>query len=321
MKYQWALSTLEGAFENWNIKLTELWGLLTQSPESFRGGQIWNIIVAIHNTMQAIGLATLVVFFFLGVLRTGSYLELQRPQQAFRLVLRFALAYTLVVYGMDIMLKLVAFGQGLVSEVMISSGLTTAAQTVPETMRYAVSSLSLLQAALFWVLGLVASICTTVMSIIILLQVYGRFFKLYIFIVISPIPLSASAGEGTESITRSFIKSFALVCLEGLIVVLACIIFSSFAASPPNMEGSGLTPAESMRLEELYNTDTSNMGEIDKMIHDAEISGLEAKKSGQVNADAFGYAWNYLTETLFSMLLLVGTIKMSSSMLREMFGN
>ena len=32
---------------------------------------------------------------------------------------------------------------------------------------------------------------------------------------------------------KSFIKSYSAVCLEGAIIVLACIIFSVFAASPP----------------------------------------------------------------------------------------
>ena len=31
----------------------------------------------------------------------------------------------------------------------------------------------------------------------------------------------------------SFLKSYAGVCLEGVVIVLACVIFSAFASSPP----------------------------------------------------------------------------------------
>ena len=71
------------------------------------------------------------------------------------------------------------------------------------------------------------------MSFIIILTVYGRFFKLYMYTAISPVPLSTFAGEPTQNVGKSFLKSYAAVCLEGAIIVLACIIFSVFAASPP----------------------------------------------------------------------------------------
>ena len=48
-----------------------------------------------------------------------------------------------------------------------------------------------------------------------------------------PVPLSAFAGEPSQNIGKSFIKSYSAVCLEGAIIVLACIIFSLFASSPP----------------------------------------------------------------------------------------
>lgn len=51
--------------------------------------------------------------------------------------------------------------------------------------------------------------------------------------VIAPIPLSTFAGEPTQSIGKSFLKSYASVCLEGAVIVLACVIFSAFASSPP----------------------------------------------------------------------------------------
>ena len=62
---------------------------------------------------------------------------------------------------------------------------------------------------------------------------YGRFFKMFMYTAIAPIPLSTFAGEPTQSIGKSFLKSYASVCLEGAVIVLACVIFSAFASSPP----------------------------------------------------------------------------------------
>ncbi len=44
MSDNWVVSTLESALETWNDKLTEIWALVAQTPESFRGGEIWNVI-------------------------------------------------------------------------------------------------------------------------------------------------------------------------------------------------------------------------------------------------------------------------------------
>ena len=59
------LDNLENALRTWADKLAEIWNLLTQDPETFRGGTIWNIIRSIHGSLQAIGLALLVLFCFL----------------------------------------------------------------------------------------------------------------------------------------------------------------------------------------------------------------------------------------------------------------
>lgn len=66
-----------------------------------------------------------------------------------------------------------------------------------------------------------------------ILTVYGRFFKLYLYTAIAPIPLSTFGGEPSQQVGKSFIKGYTAVCLEGAIIMLACVIFSVFASSPP----------------------------------------------------------------------------------------
>lgn len=58
----WVVQNLENALDTWNEKLSEIWSLLTQSPQDFKGGTIWEVIVDINGAVQAIGLALLVLF-------------------------------------------------------------------------------------------------------------------------------------------------------------------------------------------------------------------------------------------------------------------
>ena len=63
----WVVNNLNNSLDTWNDKLTEIWTLITESPETFKGGTIWNVITNIYGAIQAVGLALLVLFFVIGV--------------------------------------------------------------------------------------------------------------------------------------------------------------------------------------------------------------------------------------------------------------
>lgn len=240
MSDNWVIQNLENALEVWNGKLSEIWQLITQSPQTFKGGDIWNIVVNIHGALQAIGYALLVLFFVIGVMKTcGSFAEVKKPEHALKLFIRFALAKAVITYGMDLMLALLNIVQGVISTIMNSAGFGSSASTVlPTEIVTAVEDCGFFESIPLWAVTLIGGLFIWVLSFVMILSVYGRFFKIYMFTAIAPIPLSSFAGEPTQSIGKSFIKSYAAVCLEGAIIVLACIIFSVFASSPPVVDAS-----------------------------------------------------------------------------------
>lgn len=235
MSDNWIVQNLQNALDVWNGKLTEIWTLITQSPQSFKGGSIWNVIQNIHGALQAIGLALLVLFFVIGVVKTcGSFAELKRPEHAIKLFIRFAIAKGIITYGLELMLAFMEIIQGIISTIMTSAGFGNATQTVlPSKIVDAIEDCGFFESIPLWAITLIGGLFVWVLSFVMILSVYGRFFKLYMYTAIAPVPLSTFAGEPTQNIGKSFLKSYASVCMEGAIIVLACIIFSVFAASPP----------------------------------------------------------------------------------------
>ena len=235
MSDSWVVQNLQNALNTWNEKLAEVWKLLIQSPKTFKGGSIWHVILNIHGGLQAIGLALLVLFFVVGVVKTcGSFTEVKKPEHALKLFVRFAIAKGVVTYGLELMLALFDIAQGVVSKIMKMAGLGKVGKTIlPKEMIKAIEDCGFFESIPLWAVTLIGSLFITVLSFIIIMSVYGRFFKLYMYTAIAPIPLSTFAGEPTQQIGKSFLKSYAAVCLEGAIIVLACVIFSVFAASPP----------------------------------------------------------------------------------------
>lgn len=231
----WVVQNLQKTLSTWNEKLAEIWSLLTQAPSDFKGGSIWGVILNIHGALQAIGLALLVLFFLVGVVKTcGSFAELKKPEHAVKLFIRFAIAKGVVTYGLELMLAIFDIAQGVIETIMNSAGIFSTNQAaLPTEMITAIEDCGFFESIPLWAVTLIGSLIITILSFIMILTVYGRFFKLYLYTAIAPIPLSTFAGQPTEQIGKSFLKSYAAVCLEGAIIILACIIFSKFSASPP----------------------------------------------------------------------------------------
>ena len=238
MSDNWVVQMLEVALHTWSGKLAEIWSLVTQPPEEFKGGEIWNVIVNIHNGLLAIGIALLVLFFVVGVMKSaGSLAELKRPEVAVKLFIRFILAKAVVTYGMELMLSFIAIVQGIISQIMSSSGFGEAlAVTLPDDLVATIESCGFFESIPLWIVSILCVVIIWILSLVLIMSVYGRFFKLYMYTAIAPIPLAAFAGEPTQNIGKSFVKSYAAVCLQGAIIVLACIIFSVFAASDPAVD-------------------------------------------------------------------------------------
>lgn len=273
----WIVQNLQNALDTWNEKLAEIWQIITQSPENFKGGGIWDVIVQINGALMAIGLALLVLFFVIGVMKTcGSFAEVKKPEHVLKIFIRFVLAKAVVTYGLELMMAVFNIVQGVVSTIMNAAGFGGATQTVlPQEMVSAIEDVGFFDSIPLWAVTLIGGLFITVLSFVMIMSVYGRFFRLYLYTAIAPIPLSSFAGEPTQNVGKSFLKSYTAVCLEGAIVVLACIIFSLFATSPPVVDTS---------------------------------------------AAAITQVWSYIGEIAFNMLVLVGAVKMSDRVVREMMG-
>ena len=239
MSDNWIVQNLNSALQTWSDKLAEIWTLLTQSPENFKGGAIWSVMTNINGGLRAIGYGLLVLFFAAGLVKTcGSFTDMKKPEHVVKAFIRFALAQGAVMSGMELLTAIFSIVQGIVT--------------------------------------LLGSLLITVLSFVMILTVYGRMFKLYMYTAIAPIPLATFAGEPTQSVGKNFIRSYAGVCLEGAIIALACIIFSVFAASPPAV--------------------------------------------GDTSLSAVTIVWNYIGELVFNLLVLVGAVKASDRIVKEIMG-
>ena len=231
----------------------------------------------INGALKAIGYGLLVLFFAVGVVKTcGSFTDVKRPEHAFKLFIRFVLAKAAVGYGLDLMLAVFQIVQGMVSTIITQSGLTGASgTTLPQEIIDKINQVGFWDSIPLWAVTLLGSLFITILSFIMILTVYSRMFKIMMYTAITPIPLSAFAGEPTSNIGKNFLRSYAGVYLEGAVIALACVIFSVMAASPPAV--------------------------------DPNVSAVTA-------------VWSYVLELIFNLLVLVGAVRMSDRIVKELLG-
>ena len=278
MSDNWIVANLENAFGIWYDKMTELGSLITTSPQNFKGGAIWSVVQNINGGLQAIGLGLLILFFAMSIFKsTASFRDFQRPEYALKHFIRFVAAKTAITYAMDIMVAIYTICGGVVEYIAGGmGGFGAVSVTLPAAIETAVEDAGFWASIPLWLVTILGSLFITVMSFIMIMSVYGRFFRLYMYTAIAPVPIAAFGGEATAEIGKHFVKSYAGVCLEGAVIVLACIIFSAFSSTS--------TPA----LDTSITTVT--------MI------------------------WKYIGEVIFNMLVLVGLIKGSDRIIKEMLG-
>lgn len=278
MSENWIVGNLQSAFATWNSKLVEIWSLVTTTPETFRGGAIWDTIVSINDGLKAVGYGLLVLFFAMNLFQSAaSFRDFQRPEFALKHFIRFAAAKVAVGYTMDIMTTVFAICGGVVQSVMGSiGGMTAASVALPQEIVDAIEEVGFLASIPLWLVSLLGSLFITIMSFVLIMSVYGRFFKLYMYTALAPLPLSSFAGEGTSFAGKAFLKSYVGVCMEGAIIVLACLIFSAFMSGSAPMVDTSLS--------------------------------------------AVTMSWQYIAETIFNMLVLVGLVKGAERIVKEMFG-
>lgn len=248
----WVVQNIENALGAWNGKLAELWALLTESPEAFKGGDVWSVITGIAGALQGIGYGLLVLFFAMGVFQNAAgFKEIQRPEFAIRHFVRFAAAKVAVGYSLDIMTAIFKICGSVVNTAMSGlGGLVGTAASLPAELVSAIEGIGFLESIPLWLVSFLASLLITVLSFILILTVYGRFFRLYMYTALAPLPLASFAGEGTSQAGKAFIKSYIGVCMEGVVIVLACLIYSAFLSSSTPAVNASL-PAVTMAWEYL----------------------------------------------------------------------
>ena len=84
-----------------------------------------------------------------------------------------------------------------------------------------------LQVTIIWIVFKFSSMLITVVVI-------GRMVEIYIYTAIAAVPIATLGGGDLGMIGKNFLKSFAAVCVQGVLIYIAMSMFGTLAVSSPS---------------------------------------------------------------------------------------
>ena len=152
----------------------------------------------------------------MGDVRTcGSFTEVKKPEHSLKLFIRFAITKGVITHELELMLALFNIVQGTISTIMNTAGFGKTNQTtLPSEMITTIEDCGFFESIPLWAVTLIGGLFITVLSFIMIMTVYGRFYKLYMYTALAPISLSTFASESSQNVGKSFIKSYCACCLK-----------------------------------------------------------------------------------------------------------
>lgn len=240
------MDMIQGALDLWMWVLEKVYYLLVLDLEGF-SPTVYSVMRDINGALQAFGYAFLILFTLMEIVRTSSNLqEAKRPEYVLKVFVRMILTKYVIGYGFQLVNNLFSLVRGMITTIFEASGLMDSSGiwtelTVPSELtdglgNFLTDTLNKLTMNLFNLLPTLFIILTylimLVLAVTLILTVFGRFFKLYMFLAISPVPLSLFGSRETSGMAKNYLKSFVSACLDGAIIALAVVVFSAYMQSP-----------------------------------------------------------------------------------------
>lgn len=332
MRNNWIISNLTAALDFFNSMLQNLYDLLTINPVTHQGGAVWDVVNGIYDALLGSSISLLFIFFYIGLLQESSdFIKHRKGGPIIWGFVLFTFMSGFLIYGRYILILIFSIGKEFVDSIALENGMnvfTNAAWAVlPDSVANATNGLSGTSAILLWIVTFFAAVLIMASCFVILMVIYGRLFKIYLHIAIAPLLLACAGGKATMHHFQSFLRSFIGVVLEGVAIIIACLIFGAFANNFEMENPIGVTTPNisTMTEEEIITYAEENNISIEEAITkltDASLTETQniVSQTDEAKAQNAAMVWKYLGQMLIMFLLMAGTIKGADETIRRMMG-
>ncbi len=331
MEGNWITANLQAALDFFNAMITFMYDLLTLNPVTYRNGAIWKVANGIYDGLLGTAISLGIIFICMGFIEdAGDFIQHKNAGPFFWTFIKIMFMSAILIYGRYVLIWIFSIGKELIDNVVLENGIknvmTATWAVIPNNVYSATGGLTLSSGIVFWVVTLLAALVIMVSCFTIMLTVYGRILKIYMHIAIAPLPLACYTSKATMQHFITFVRSFVAVILEGVFIIIVCLLFSAFAngfdiQNPIDNSTSITLDKDNMTDEEKEALGDAISGMGNNEVPTVEVSiGPNLNFSDSNAAQNAEIVWKYLGEMLFMFVLMAGMIKGADVEIKKMLG-
>lgn len=345
----WIVANLNAAIDFFSDCMSKLYAILMINPITYGDGGVWDVVSRIYDVLIGPCLSIMMSIYLVNLIQeTGDLIKFKRPGNLVWSFIIISFIVAVMTGGKYLLLLIFWIGRELMDKVCGMEGVDFLRLTwieLPDAITNATNNLSLGNGIIFWVVTLICALIVMVSCFGILFVVYGRLMKIYLHIAMAPVAISTCTSRATRQTFTAYVRSFVGVCIEGLVIIVVCMIFSAFAnnfnfQNPTNEPQIGevgemasdeyLTEEQKQAIKDAMTVDDveaflsmTDEDEKTEYMNSLNIPGLPTinKKtlavvedylrtnSGENRAKNAEMIWKYLAEMMFLYLLMAGMIK------------
>lgn len=297
----WILSTLQASIAFFDAWMSQLYEVLMLDPISYQNGTIWRTVSKIYDALMGPAVSILIIGFYIALIHdSGEFIKTRHFGSVVWTFILLCITASLLQGGKYILLLVFWCFKEILQTVTGPSGtnfLDLSWVELPRQVKLATSGLGATKATLFFIVVLMFALVIMVCSFTIIMVVYGRLFNIYLHIAVAPLALACGAAGPLRGTFVSYLKSFVGVCLQGVVIVIVCMVFSAFA----NNFNFNTVQTSDQQIVELKEDMTEEEFQAWWEQWGMDNKELEAKKAEVL--------WTYLSQMLFLYLIMAGMIK------------
>ena len=305
----WILSTLQASIAFFDAWMSQLYDVLMLDPISYQNGAIWATVSKIYDALMGPAVSILTIGFYVALIHdSGEFIKTRPFGSVVWTFILLCITASLLLGGKYILLLIFWCFKEILQAVTGPNGtnfLDLSWVELPKQVKLATSGLGATKATLFFIVVLIFALVIMVCSFTIIMVVYGRLFNIYLHLAVAPLALACGAAGPLRGTFASYLRSFVGVCLQGVVIVIVCMVFSAFA----NNFDFNTVQTSDQQIVELKEDMTEEEFQAWWEQWGMDNKELEAKKAEVL--------WTYLSQMLFLYLIMAGMIKGADNFIHQ----
>ena len=305
----WILATLQASIAFFNAWMSQLYDVLMLDPISYQNGTIWTTVSKIYDALMGPAVSILIIGFYIALIHdSGDFIKTRYFGSVGWTFILLYITASLLQGGKYILLLIFWCFKEILQTVTGPNGtnfLDLSWVELPKQVKLATSGLGATKATLFFIVVLIFALVIMVCSFTIIMVVYGRLFNIYLHLAVAPLALACGAAGPLRGTFASYLRSFVGVCLQGVVIVIVCMVFSAFA----NNFDFNTVQTSDQQIVELKEDMTEEEFQAWWEQWGMDNKELEAKKAEVL--------WTYLSQMLFLYLIMAGMIKGADNFIHQ----